>query len=129
MRLVEGRYSDILVMAWKWRFSPKWLRASGSYRSIRRDVILSVQIDYLLLSPLIFRAGVCIFQSHLSGVCSGLIRMIYRSFCRLLDSAGLSSLSINVGHTTGSVIVFSAFGLLGHTTVCISLVRQRRSYD
>lgn len=58
MRLLIGGYCDILVMACKWQFLPKWLRASESCRSISSGVVLSVEGNYLLLSFMIFGKAV-----------------------------------------------------------------------
>lgn len=66
-----GWYSDILAMSRKLRFSPKWLRASGSCRSVRSSVILRVQILYLPLAPIIFSTEGVHLQSYFWGACRG----------------------------------------------------------
>lgn len=83
-------------MAWKCLFWPESVRASGSCKSVRSFVVLGVQINYLLLFPVIFCTCVCISQARLSSACRGFRRLTFRLCFRSFDSAVFSSFLVTL---------------------------------
>lgn len=73
MLFVAWRYSEILAIASKWQFLPRWLRVSGSCRSIWSSVSVRVQNKYSLSFTRIYRTGMCISKFCLSDACPGFL--------------------------------------------------------
>lgn len=89
--------------------------------SVRSGVVLGVQINSLLLSPMISCTGVFIFQSHLSGACRGFasydlsVVLLVVWFSRVF----VSFVALVV--QSGSILCFFAFGRLGRKTIASRL--------